>query len=114
MADALQNFIDGKWVDARDGQRFDVFDPATGEVIATAPDSGAVDVDAAIDAARRRFDDGTWWPGTPARERGRILLRAADVVRREHERRARMESLVAGQPSGGARVGVDGVAVMLE
>lgn len=38
MADALQNFIDGKWVDAQDGARFDVFDPATGEVIATAPD----------------------------------------------------------------------------
>ena len=32
MADALQNYIDGKWVDAIDGGRFDVFDPATGEV----------------------------------------------------------------------------------
>ena len=39
MADMLQNYIDGEWVDARDGERFDVFDPATGEVIATAPDS---------------------------------------------------------------------------
>ena len=38
MADALQNYIDGKWVDAIDGGRFDVCDPATGEVIATAPD----------------------------------------------------------------------------
>lgn len=38
MADALQNFIDGTWVDAQDGARFDVFNPATGEVIATAPD----------------------------------------------------------------------------
>ena len=35
MADALQNFIDGKWVDAQDGERFDVFNPATGAVIAT-------------------------------------------------------------------------------
>ena len=55
MADALQNHIDGAWVDARDGERFDVFDPATGEVIATAPDSKAVDVEAAIDAARGRL-----------------------------------------------------------
>ena len=114
MADALQNHIDGAWVDARDGERFDVFDPATGEVIATAPDSKAADVEAAIDAARRTFDDGTWWPGTPARERGRILLRAADIVRREHERLARMECLDSGKPIGDAREDVAEVAFMFE
>jgi acyl-CoA reductase-like NAD-dependent aldehyde dehydrogenase len=114
VADALQNFIDGKWVDARDGERFDVFDPATGEVIATAPDSKAVDVEVAVDAARRTFDEGGWWPGTPARERGRILLRAANVVRREHERLARMESLDSGKPIGDAREDVDEVAFMFE
>ena len=114
MADALQNFIDGKWLDARDGERFDVFDPATGEVIATAPDSKAVDVEVAVDAARRTFDEGGWWPGTPARERGRILLRAANVVRREHERLARMESLDSGKPIGDAREDVDEVAFMFE
>ena len=114
MADALQNHIDGAWVDARDGERFDVFDPATGAVIATAPDSKAADVEAAIDAARRTFDDGTWWPGTPARERGRILLRAADIVRREHERLARMECLDSGKPIGDAREDVAEVAFMFE
>ena len=114
MADALQNHIDGAWVDARDGERFDVFDPATGAVIATAPDSKAVDVEAAIDAARRTFDEGTWWPGTPARERGRILLRAADIVRREQERLARMESLDSGKPIGEAREDVAEVAFMFE
>ena len=62
MADALQNYIDGKWVDAIDGGRFDVFDPATGEVIATAPDCQPADVERAVDAARRTFDEGTWWP----------------------------------------------------
>ena len=114
MADALQNHIDGAWVDARDGERFDVFDPATGEVIATAPDSKAVDVETAIDAARRTFDEGTWWPGTPARERGGILLRAADIVRREQERLARMESLDSGKPIGEAREDVAEVAFMFE
>ena len=114
MADALQNHIDGAWVDARDGERFDVFDPATGAVIATAPDSKAVDVEAAIDAARRTFDEGTWWPGTPARERGRILLRAADIVRRDQERLARMESLDSGKPIGDAREDVAEVAFMFE
>jgi betaine-aldehyde dehydrogenase len=114
VADALQNHIDGAWVDARDGERFDVFDPATGEVIATAPDSKALDVEGAIDAARRTFDEGTWWPGTPARERGRILLRAADIVRREQERLARMESLDSGKPIAEAREDVAEVAFMFE
>ena len=112
MADALQNFIDGKWVDAQDGARFDVFDPATGEVIATAPDSTQADVDAAVSAARRTFDDGSWWPGTSGR--GPILLRAADIVRREQERLAAQESLDSGKPIGDAREDVAEVAFMFE
>jgi acyl-CoA reductase-like NAD-dependent aldehyde dehydrogenase len=114
VADALQNYIDGRWVDAVDGERFDVFDPATGEVIATAPHSKRPDVERAVDAARRTFDDGSWWPGTPARDRGRILLTAADVVRREHERLARMEALDSGKPIGEAREDIGEVAFMLE
>jgi acyl-CoA reductase-like NAD-dependent aldehyde dehydrogenase len=114
MADALQNFIDGKWVDAQDGERFDVFNPATGAVIATAPHSKPADVDAAVAAARRAFDEGTWWPGTPARRRGRILLNAADIVRREQERLARLESLDAGKPIGEAREDIGEVAFMFE
>jgi acyl-CoA reductase-like NAD-dependent aldehyde dehydrogenase len=114
MADALQNFIDGKWVDAQDGERFDVFNPATGAVIATAPHSKPVDVDAAVAAARRTFDEGTWWPGTAARRRGRILLNAADIVRREQERLARLESLDAGKPIAEAREDIAEVAFMFE
>jgi acyl-CoA reductase-like NAD-dependent aldehyde dehydrogenase len=114
MADALQNFIDGKWVDAQDGERFDVFNPATGAVIATAPHSKPADVDAAVAAARRTFDEGTWWPGTAARQRSRILLNAADIVRREQERLARLESLDAGKPIGEAREDIAEVAFMFE
>ena len=114
MADALQNFIDGKWIDAQDGERFDVFNPATGAVIATAPHSKPADVDAAVAAARRTFDEGTWWPGTAARRRGRILLNAADIVRREQERLARLESLDAGKPIAEAREDIAEVAFMFE
>jgi betaine-aldehyde dehydrogenase len=114
MADALQNYVDGKWLDAVDGGRFDVFDPATGEVIATAPDSQQADVDAAVAAARRTFDEGTWWPGTSARERGRVLLNAADVIRREHERLAQLEALDTGKPIGEAREDIAEVAFMYE
>jgi acyl-CoA reductase-like NAD-dependent aldehyde dehydrogenase len=114
VADALRNYIDGTWVDAAEGERFDVHNPATGEVIATAPDSKQADVDAAVVAARRAFDDGRWWPGTSARDRGRILLRAAEIVRREHERLSRMESLDSGKPIGDAREDIAEVAYMYE
>jgi acyl-CoA reductase-like NAD-dependent aldehyde dehydrogenase len=114
VAEALQNHIDGRWADAIDGSRFDVFDPATGGVIATAPDSKPQDVERAIDAARRTFDDGSWWPGTPERERGRILLRAAEIVNREHERLARLEALDSGKPIVDARGDITEVAFMLE
>jgi acyl-CoA reductase-like NAD-dependent aldehyde dehydrogenase len=114
VADALLNFIDGRWADAQDGGRLDVFNPATGEVIATAPDSKPADVERAIDAARRAFDDGGWWPGTSERERGRILLRAAAIVHRDLERLARLEALDAGKPIGDARDDIADVAYMFE
>jgi acyl-CoA reductase-like NAD-dependent aldehyde dehydrogenase len=114
MADALQNYIDGKWVDAVEGGRFDVFDPSIGEVIATAADSGPADVENAVAAARRTFDEGTWWPGTPARERGSILLRAADIVRRERDRLAALESRDVGKPIAEAGADIDEVAFMFE
>jgi acyl-CoA reductase-like NAD-dependent aldehyde dehydrogenase len=114
VADALRNYVDGAWLDAVDGERFDVFNPATGEVVATAPHSKREDVDRAVAAARRTFDEGSWWPGASARERGRILLRAADVVRREHDRLARMESIDSGKPIGEASEDIDEVAFMFE
>src|SRR3990170_5574902 len=102
VADALRSYVDGKWVDAIDGERFDVFNPATGEVIATAPLSKPQDAEAAVASARRPFAEGLWWPGTSERERGRILLRAGEIVMREHERLARLESLDNGKPLGEA------------
>ncbi len=114
MLEVLQSYIDGKWVDAIDGARFDVHNPATGEVIATAPACSAADADLAIAAARRTFDDGLWWPGTPERDRGRILLRAAEIVMREHERLSRLESRDNGKPITEAREDIREVSFMLE
>jgi acyl-CoA reductase-like NAD-dependent aldehyde dehydrogenase len=114
VAEALQNYIGGAWLDAADGSRLDVFDPATGEVIATAPDSKPGDVERAIEAARRAFDDGGWWPGTPERERGRILLHAARIVEREHERLSRMEAIDSGKPLAEARSDIEDVAYLFE
>ncbi|MDN7908536.1 NAD-dependent succinate-semialdehyde dehydrogenase [Burkholderia diffusa] len=64
------NLIDGTWRDALDGRRFDVTDPATLEIVAHAPDSGAADARVATDAAARALPG---WRATPARERAAIL-----------------------------------------
>jgi betaine-aldehyde dehydrogenase len=108
-----QNFVDGKWTDAEDGSRFDVVNPATEEVIATAPDSKAADVAVAVDAARRAFDEGPW-PRSAERERERVLLRAAEIVRREADRLAELETRDSGKPIGEAREDIEEAAFMFE
>ena len=98
-----KNHIDGDWVDAASGRVLDVINPATREVIARVPDSGAADVDRAVQAARRAFDrDG--WPQTTARERGRILFRLAEYVRRHARRFAEIETTNNGKQIGRAHV----------
>jgi betaine-aldehyde dehydrogenase len=108
-----QNYIDGKWVDAADGSRFDVVDPATEEVIAAVPDSKAADVERAVDAARQAFDEGRW-PRTAERERERVLLRAAEIVRREADRLAELETRDSGKPLDEAKEDIEEVAFMFE
>jgi betaine-aldehyde dehydrogenase len=114
VAQDLQMFLDGAWTDAAEGGRFDVFDPATGEVIATVPDAQPSDVERAVDAARRIFDDGSWWPAVTERERGRILLNAADIVRREKRRLAELETMDSGKPIGESMDDIAEVAFMFE
>jgi acyl-CoA reductase-like NAD-dependent aldehyde dehydrogenase len=68
-------FIDGKRVEARSGDRFDVLNPATGQVYASVPKAGTEDVDAAVDAARRALEGP--WAATSAVERGAALRKLA-------------------------------------
>ena len=67
---AYQTYIDGRWLEARDGAVHDVINPATEEVIATVPDAGREEMRSAIAAARRAFDEGPWPRMSPA-DRGR-------------------------------------------
>ncbi len=67
----LQMFIDGQRTDARSGKRFDVLNPATGEVYASVPEGGADDVDLAVAAARRAFEGA--WRTTAAPDRAAML-----------------------------------------
>jgi betaine-aldehyde dehydrogenase len=77
VAKDLHNFIGGRAADPASDRRSDLIDPSTGEVFATAPVSGADDVDAAFGAAVEAF--GGWRDATPA-ERSLALLRIADAV----------------------------------
>jgi (Z)-2-((N-methylformamido)methylene)-5-hydroxybutyrolactone dehydrogenase len=72
-------YIDGDWVDAQSGETFETVDPYTGATWAVVPRAGAVDVDRAVKAARRAFDDGPWGRMT-AVERARLMRRLAEVI----------------------------------
>ncbi|PRY32416.1 aldehyde dehydrogenase family protein [Umezawaea tangerina] len=89
--------IDGAWTAARSGVAFDTRDPATGEVLASVSAAGAEDVDLAVAAARRAFEDPSWADITPYR-RSRILLQIADVLEAHTEELAVLDSLDMGGP----------------
>jgi betaine-aldehyde dehydrogenase len=92
----LLNFVDGGLVPARSGQTTDVINPSTGEVYATAPLSGPEDVDAALQAANKAFED-VWRDTTPS-ERMRYLLRMADAIEQHAETLVDVEAENTGKP----------------
>src|SRR5271166_1553820 len=91
----LQNFINGKFVDASDGRTSDVIDPSTGEVYAQAPVSGRADVDAAMLAAANAFEG--WRDSTPS-ERSLALLRFADAMEKRADEIVEAETRNTGKP----------------
>jgi len=95
--------IDGKWVDAASGKTFEVYNPATGEVMAHVAEGDAEDINRAVRAARRAFDDGPWRKMSPS-QRGRCISRLADLIEQHGEEFAQLESLDNGKPLTVARV----------
>ncbi|KAB0679068.1 aldehyde dehydrogenase family protein [Aureimonas leprariae] len=95
MRDAL--YIDGRWAKPLQGGTFDVINPATEEVIHKAPSATAEDVDLAVKAARRAFDDGSW-SKLPGAERGRYLRSIAAAIRERLAEISRLEVLDNGKP----------------
>ena len=89
-------FIGGAWTAAVDGRVREIRCPADGTLVATVDEAGPKDAAAAIAAARDAFDRGPW-PATPAAERGRLLLRVADLLERDKDALARAESLDTGK-----------------
>ena len=91
-----QAFIDGQYCDAADGAKLENLNPATGEVIGTFSHCGVADVDRAVAAARRVFNQGTWSRAAPE-YRKEILLKLADLVDKNKNELAVLESLDAGK-----------------
>jgi aldehyde dehydrogenase (NAD+) len=89
--------IDGEWHDAVSGKTFETINPATGEVIARVAEGDDADIDLAVAAARRAFDSGPW-PKMTARERGRLLYRLADLIEKNADELAALETLNNGKP----------------
>lgn len=86
-------YIGGKWVAPHSTRRLEVFSPATGEKVGSAPDGDAVDVDTAVKVARESFDSGVWRSKSPA-ERAAVLRRAAELI---NERTADITGLVSAE-----------------
>src|SRR5947199_2322358 len=90
-------FIGGKWTDSVSGKTFPTTNPATGEVICQVAEGDKADIDLAVKAARKAFEDGPW-PRLSASERGRLLNKLADLIEQNQEELAALESLDNGKP----------------
>jgi len=104
IASEHRMLIDGKFVKAASGKTLPVYNPATGEVMAHVPEAEAVDVDRAVRAARRAFDEGPWQRRLTASQRGRLLWKLADLLESHLEEFAELESMDNGKPLSVARV----------
>jgi betaine-aldehyde dehydrogenase len=107
-----QMYIDGRFVDAKSGGTFEVYDPSTEDAIASAPAGTAADIDLAARAAARAFYDG--WKTVTAQERGRILFRLADRVRVRRAELAELETRNTGKPIAESEFDMDDTATCFE
>src|SRR6266567_5889431 len=91
--------IGGDWRDASGGRTFETINPATGEALTTVAEASAADVDAAVQAARKAFDDaGGPWRKMSASERGRVLWKISELVEKHIDELAELETLDNGKP----------------
>ncbi|HTC94440.1 MAG TPA: aldehyde dehydrogenase family protein [Terriglobales bacterium] len=94
--------IDGKWLDAVSGKTFATLDPSTEEPLVQVAEGDKQDIDLAVKAARRAFENGPWRKMTPS-ERGRAIWKLADLMEQNLEQFAELETLDNGKPIGVAR-----------
>ncbi|WP_275651048.1 aldehyde dehydrogenase family protein [Geobacillus proteiniphilus] len=88
-------FIDGQWQPASSGETFNVYNPATGEVVATVVKATVDDVDRAVKAARKAFDE-TDWKAMKPKERARVLNAIAQAIAANAQELAYLEAISSG------------------
>ena len=91
-------YINGQFVESKSGKTFNSYNPATGEVLATVYEAQAEDIDEAVKAARKAFDEGPWSKMNPA-ERSRLMYKLADLMEENNEELAQLETLDNGKPN---------------
>jgi phenylacetaldehyde dehydrogenase len=94
--------IDGRWVEATSGKTFATYNPATGDVLSQVAEGDRADVNRAVTAARKAFENGPWRKLT-ASERGRLIWKLGDLIESHAEEFAQLESLDNGKPVAVAR-----------
>jgi aldehyde dehydrogenase (NAD+) len=94
---ATKLLINNRWIASESGKTFATVNPATGEEICQVAEADAADVEKAVKAARAAFEQGPWRK-TFASERGRLLHRLADLIEKNADELARLESLDNGKP----------------
>nr|WP_167739231.1 5-carboxymethyl-2-hydroxymuconate semialdehyde dehydrogenase [Kocuria sp. JC486] len=97
MPERIQHYIDGAFVDSQNGATFDVIDPVTNQTYIQAAAGQKEDVEAAVAAAKKAFEEGPW-PKMLPRERSRVLNKIADIVESREQVLAEMESYDSGLP----------------
>lgn len=90
-------FINGEFVESTSQKTFDTYNPATGEVLATVFEAGPEDIDRAVKAARKAFDEGPW-SKISASERSRLMYKLADLMEENSAELAQLETLDNGKP----------------
>ncbi|HEX2619672.1 MAG TPA: aldehyde dehydrogenase family protein, partial [Phototrophicaceae bacterium] len=106
MAQHYKHWINGQWVDSKDGKTRTIENPATGEIVAEVAEGGAGEIAAAVAAAHTAFYDGRWSKLTPA-ERSKAIWKLADLLEANIEKFARAESENTGKPYGIVSLGAD-------
>jgi len=97
-------FIDGTWKESKDGETFKSYNPATGEVITEVYEAKEEDVDDAVQAAVRAFEDDSEWSNLNAVDRAKLMFKLADLIERDAEIIAQIETLDNGKPVNDVRV----------
>ncbi|MGB6545386.1 MAG: aldehyde dehydrogenase family protein, partial [Candidatus Acidiferrales bacterium] len=98
VAKTQKMLINGKWVDAASGKTFDTYNPATGEVLSRVAEGDREDINRAVAAARAAFDSGPWTQKLTASDRSRLMWKLADLLEKNIEEFAQLESLDNGKP----------------